>query len=53
MPKIIKRVTKEATCRNCGATMEYHNNEVKQMQIYINEVRNYIECPACKHNVEV
>ena len=53
MPKIIKRVTKEVTCRTCGVILEYRNNEVKQVQVSMNEFKNYIECPECKHDVEV
>ena len=53
MVEIINDGKKEVVCPNCGATLRFSKLDVKQVQVHINEFKNYIECPACKHNVEV
>ena len=46
---------KQATCKNCGARLEYTNSEVKSQhgKDYGGGAygREYIECPRCKHEV--
>lgn len=53
MPEVVKREVKEVVCQNCGATVRFNKSEAKQVQVHINEYKNYIECPDCKHDVEV
>lgn len=52
-----KSVVKEIVCRNCGVTLEYTPNDVKD---YIShdygggsDTYYYIPCPSCNHKVSI
>lgn len=52
--KVIKYGQKRrATCENCGAILEYEKDDIKTIQIGMNEYGQHIVCPACNENVEV
>lgn len=54
MVKVIKYGQKRrATCENCGAILEYEKDDIKTIQIGMNEYGQHIVCPACNENVEV
>lgn len=50
-------VVKEAICRNCGATLNYVPADVKSRTYKDygggSDTVKSIQCPACKHEVEV
>ncbi|WP_195416356.1 hypothetical protein [Enterocloster citroniae] len=54
MVKVIKYGKKRrATCKNCGAILEYEKDDVKTIQTGINEYEWQIVCPACNESVKV
>ena len=47
----------QATCKQCGAILEFYNNEVKtELLISNDEIEggyDYVQCPVCPNKVEV
>lgn len=41
------------TCGNCGALLEFEQDDIESVQTGINEFEQYIRCPACGGNINV
>ena len=54
MVKVIKYGQKRrVTCEVCGALLEFEKDDVKTVQMGMNEYEQQIECPACNETVEI
>lgn len=52
MVKVIKYGEKRrATCRNCGALLEFEKVDIKDVKTGMNEYEQQIECPVCNEVV--
>ena len=54
MVKVIKYGQKRrVTCEVCGALLEFEKDDVKTVQMGMNEYEQQIECPACNETVKI
>ena len=54
MVKVIRYGQKRrVTCKNCGALLEFEQEDLKTTQTGMNEYEQQIECPACREILEV
>ena len=54
MIKVIEYGRKRrVTCGNCGALLEFEKEDIKTVQVGMNEYEQQIMCPACNEAVKV
>lgn len=54
MVKVIKYGQKRrVTCSHCGALLEFEWDDLKTVQVGMNEHETQIECPACNESMKV
>lgn len=51
--RVVKDDGKTVKCQNCDAILEYHYNDIKEVQTHINEYGKYITCPVCHVDIKV
>jgi hypothetical protein len=50
--KVIRHGTKLiAECECCGCLFEYENEDIKEIQLHLNEYRKYVRCPECNSEI--
>ena len=54
MVKVIEYGRKRrTTCETCGALLEFEKEDIRTVQVGMNEYEQQIECPACREIVKV
>jgi len=52
-----KTKKRKATCKNCGAKLEFYQKDVKTQALYsmceFDGSYDYVDCPQCKQQVKV